>query len=50
MLKMREMCNPYLRILKVLACHITDLIARVSNKHVLINIVCTGEKHFVIQF
>lgn len=39
---MRKMGNPYLRILKELACHITDLIASGSNKHV--HIVCTGEK------
>lgn len=45
---MREMHNLYLRILKELTCHITDLIASGSSKHV--HIVCTGEKHFFFQF
>lgn len=47
MFKMKEMGNPYLKILKELACHITDLIASGSNKHV--HIVYTGKNH-LFQF
>ena len=38
------MGNPYLRILKELACYITDLIASGFNKAVDDGIVCIGEK------
>lgn len=50
MLELREMGNPHLRILKELACYITDLIASGFNKAVDEGIVCIGEKQIFFFF
>lgn len=50
MLELREMGNPHLRILKELACYITDLIASGFNKAVDEGIVCIGEKQIIFFF